>query len=307
LNFELVRVLRRDAPAELISWRDLPTEVLERLSSPRLSLLDMTLDRPRVMGILNVTPDSFSDGGRFVGLEPALAHIRAMVKDGVDIVDVGGESTRPGAAFVPDEEEIARTGPVIAAVAGQGVPISIDTRKSVVARTAVSVGADLINDVSGMTYDAAMAQVVAETGRPVCIMHAQGEPKTMQDAPQYDDVLLDVYDWLANRIEDALSVGISRAQIVVDPGIGFGKTLQHNLTLLRGLPLFHALGCPILLGVSRKRFIGVIGNAPEPADRMAGSLALALHGATQGVQILRVHDTAETVQALALWRAVEEG
>ena len=305
-NFELVSVLQRGGSAELVSWKEIPTELLDRLTAPRLPLLGMTLDRPRVMGILNVTPDSFSDGGRFTGFAPALAHVREMVAAGTDIIDIGGESTRPGADTVADGEEISRTGPVIAAVSGQGVPISIDTRKASVARAALSAGADMVNDVSGLSFDPAMTDLVREQGVPVCIMHAQGDPKSMQQSPHYDNVLLDVYDWLEAKIAEAVTAGVKRDQIIVDPGIGFGKTLEHNLVLLRGLSLFHGLGCPVLLGASRKRFIGVIGNAPEAADRLPGSLAVALHAAAQGVQILRVHDAGETVQALALWRAMEE-
>jgi dihydropteroate synthase len=304
-NFELVDVFDRNGAAERVSWTEIPSYVFDLLTRPRPDLLGMTLDRPRVMGILNVTPDSFSDGGRFTGFAAALAHVRAMVAAGTDIIDIGGESTRPGAETVADGEEISRTGPVIAAIAGQGLPISIDTRKASVARAALSAGADMVNDVSGLSFDPAMTDLIREQGVPVCIMHAQGDPKSMQHAPTYDNVLLDVYDWLEARITDAVSAGMKRDQIIVDPGIGFGKTLEHNLALLRGLPLFHGLGCPILLGASRKRFIGVIGGAPEAADRLPGSLAVALHAAAQGVQILRVHDAGETVQALALWRAME--
>jgi dihydropteroate synthase len=302
--FEQVLQIQRGKSAQRVPWRDIPADVLKRLTEDRPTLCGMTLDRPRVMGILNVTPDSFSDGGQYD--RPDMARLRAeeIAEYGVDLLDIGGESTRPGAAFVPAADEIARVIPVIEQVADLGLPISIDTRKASVAKAALAAGAAMVNDVSGLCFDPDMTALVAQTGVPICIMHAQGDPKTMQTAPQYDDVLLDVYDWLDAQITTAEAAGISRAQIVIDPGIGFGKTLEHNLTLLKGLSLFHGLGCPILLGVSRKRFIGVIGNAPEPAHRLAGSLALALDAAAQGVQILRVHDTRETVQALALRGAV---
>ncbi|MGB8622729.1 MAG: dihydropteroate synthase, partial [Paracoccaceae bacterium] len=255
---------------------------------------------------LNATPDSFSDGGRFVARDAALAHGRGMVDAGADMIDIGGESTRPGAADVPVENEIARTGPLVAALreAGVSTPLSIDTRKAAVAEAALDAGADMVNDVAALGYDPALAGLVARRGVPVCLMHARGTPATMQDDPRYDDVLLDVYDMLAERVAAAEAAGIARARIVVDPGIGFGKTVAHNLALLRGLSLFHALGCPVMLGASRKRFIGTLGHAPNAADRAPGSIALALAGAAQGVQLLRVHDIAETRQALSLTEAL---
>jgi dihydropteroate synthase len=267
------------------------------------------MDRPRIMGILNVTPDSFSDGGRFLAPEAAAVQARAMVEAGAAILDVGGESTRPGAAEVPVAEEIARTEPVIAALAAAGldVPVSIDTRKAAVAQAALAAGARIVNDVAALTHDPALGPVVAQAGVPVLLMHAQGTPATMQDAPQYDNVLLDVYDFLEERVMAAEAAGIRRDRIVVDPGIGFGKTAEHNLALIRGLSLFHALGCPILLGASRKRFIGTIGDEPVADRRAPGSIAVALAGVAQGVQVLRVHDVKETRQALALWQAVTLG
>ena len=268
----------------------------------------LAMDRPRIMGILNVTPDSFSDGGDHNHPAQALAQAKRMVEGGADIVDIGGESTRPGAITVPEEVEIARTAPVIAALReSMDVPVSIDTRKHAVARAAHAAGADIVNDVSGFTYDKALAPFCAENGLPVCIMHALGDPQTMQDNPRYDDVLLDVYDFLAAQVAMLAGLGIARERIVVDPGIGFGKTIDHNLTLLNGIALFHGLGCPILLGASRKCFIGKLGNAPEARDRAPGSVAVALAAVAQGVQILRVHDVVETRQALTLWRAVERG
>ena len=231
-----------------------------------------------------------------------------MTAAGADMIDVGGESTRPGAAFVPVEDEIARTAPAIAAISAElSVPISIDTRKTAVAQAAVSAGAALINDVSGFTFDAGLAPLAASQNTPVCVMHAQGDPATMQQNPQYEDVLLDVYDFLETQIEHLQSLGIPRESIVVDPGIGFGKTQAHNLALLARLSLFHSLGCAILLGVSRKRFIGTIGKAPLADKRAPGSIAVALAGIAQGAQIIRVHDVEETRQALSLWQAVTTG
>jgi len=222
------------------------------------------------------------------------------------IIDIGGESTRPGAALVPDSEEIDRTVPVIAGLRRQtDVALSIDTRKAAVARAAIKAGAGLINDVSGFTYDPALASLAAQSGLPVCVMHAQGDPATMQQAPHYDNVLLDVYDFLETQVTALERAGIARDQVVVDPGIGFGKTTAHNLALLRNIALFHGLGCAILLGASRKRFIGEVGNAPPADARAPGSIAVGLAALGQGVQILRVHDVAETAQAIRLWQAVQ--
>ncbi len=306
--FSHVERLSRDAAPEIISASDVPEAALAKITAPRVTVATLSMQRPNLMGILNVTPDSFSDGGHHEGAEAALAHARAMVEAGADMIDVGGESTRPGAAFVTPEEEIARTTPVIAAVsAALKTPISIDTRKASVAEAAVSAGAALINDVSGFTYDPDLAPLAQAKGMPVCVMHAQGDPATMQQDPQYDDVLLDVYDFLETQVEQLETLGISRQHIVVDPGIGFGKTLDHNLALLARLSLFHSLGCPILLGASRKRFIGTIGDAPLADQRAPGSIAVALAGIAQGAQIVRVHDVEETSQALKLWQAVTTG
>jgi dihydropteroate synthase len=302
--FTHVEVLRRDAAPQVVPVADVAPAALAMLTAPR-AFAGLTLNRPHVMGILNVTPDSFSDGGRFNTVETALAQARAMV--GADIIDIGGESTRPGAVLVDMDAEIARTAPVIAAIRAAGVttPISLDTRKSavVLANLRQAGGADIVNDVSALTYDADMARVVARAQCPVILMHAQGTPQTMQADPRYDDVLLDVYDFLAERIAVATQAGIARDRIAVDPGIGFGKTITHNLQLLQRISLFHSLGCPILLGASRKKFIGTIGGEP----RLAGSLAVAMAGVAQGVQMLRVHDVDETISALALWQAVRQG
>ena len=303
--FDRIEVLSRSAAGRIVPASEVPAPVLHRLTAPRPTFAGLTMDRPRMMGILNVTPDSFSDGGQFLGAEAAVAQARAMA-EGAEIIDIGGESTRPGAAEVPVSEEISRTVPVIRALREGGLtaPLSIDTRKAPVAEAALGAGATIVNDVSAFDFDPGMGPLVASTGAPVMLMHAQGVPATMQDNPLYGDVLLDVYDALAARLARAEALGIDRARIVLDPGIGFGKTQDHNLTLLRGLSLFHGLGCPILLGTSRKRFIGSIGRAAEPQDRAPGSIATALAGVAQGVQIVRVHDVAETRQALRLWQAL---
>ena len=296
----LERLERGGVPPRILSADAAPPEVLSALTAPRAPVMGVGLDRPSVMGIVNATPDSFSDGGTYDGI----AHGRALIAQGADVLDIGGESTRPGAADVTEAEEIARVVPVIAALSE--APISVDTRKAQVARAALDAGAGLVNDVSGFDFDPALAQLVASTGVPVCLMHAQGVPATMQDQPSYDDVLLDVYDALAARIARAEAAGIPRARILVDPGIGFGKTLDHNLAILNRISLFHGLGCAILLGVSRKRFIGEVAADPTPRERMPGTLGVTLASVGQGVQMHRVHDVAATVQGLAVWRAVTE-
>jgi dihydropteroate synthase len=276
--------------------------LLQRLTGPRPPIAGLTLDRPRIMGIVNVTPDSFSDGGRHMAPEAAIAHASRLEAEGADILDIGGESTRPGAEPIGAEEELRRVLPVIEALAKRArVPLSIDTRNALVMRRAAEAGARLINDVSALAHDPASLAAAAETGLPVVLMHAQGDPRTMQRNPRYRDVVLDVYDALEARIEACEKAGIPRARLVVDPGIGFGKTLAHNLALLGSLGIFHGLGCAILLGASRKSFIAKLTGA-GPEERLPGSLAAALAGAAQGVQILRVHDVAATRQALAVWQ-----
>jgi dihydropteroate synthase len=302
--FDRIEVLSRGASAEIIPASKVPQSVLHAIASPRADIAGLSMAAPQVMGILNVTPDSFSDGGRYIEPASALSQAQSMIREGATIIDVGGESTRPGAAVVPVEEETTRVAQVVDTLAKGGVCVSIDTRKATVAAKAAELGAKILNDVSAMSYDPAMADVAAKTGLPICLMHAQGTPETMQADPRYDDVVLDVYDYLAERIEVALAAGIKRSQIIVDPGIGFGKTLQHNLALLRRMSIFHSLGCPILLGASRKRFIGEISGAQDAAERMAGSVSVALDGVRQGVQIVRVHDTLHTRQAVSLQTAL---
>lgn len=303
--FRDVERLERGRAPEVLPANTVPAPILERLTAARPPVCGVALDQPRIMGVLNTTPDSFSDGGDHFDIASSTQHAAAMARYS-DFIDVGGESTRPGAALVSASDEIARTVPVISAMRAGGLatPVSIDTRKPEVAEVAVRAGASLYNDVSALTFSPNSLATAARLEVPVCLMHAQGDPATMQDDPRYDDVLLDVYDFLDGRISAAVAAGLQRRNLIVDPGIGFGKSLDHNLAILRRLSLFHGLGCPILLGVSRKRFIGTIGEAPEAKSRGPGSLAVALDGLRQGVQILRVHDVAETRQALRLFCAM---
>ncbi len=255
---------------------------------------------PRIMGVVNVTPDSFSDGGRFSDPAAAIAHGRALAEAGADILDIGGESTRPGAEAVSEAEELARVIPVIEGLAG--LTLSIDTYKPAVARAAVKAGASIWNDITALAAPGA-PETAAELGCTVVLMHMQGEPRTMQAAPHYDDVVAEVAAWLAARAEAAMAAGVSREKIWLDPGVGFGKTPAHNLALIRHLDRIIDLGFPVLLGLSRKRFIESLHPGP---DRLGGSLAGALIGAAKGADVVRVHDVAQTAQALSLLRAVEE-
>ena len=257
------------------------------------------------MGVINITPDSFSDGGRFPGTEAAILHARRLIAQGADVLDVGGESTRPGADPVSEADELARVLPLIQAISAESdIPISIDTLKPGVARAAVAAGASIWNDVAALAAPGALA-VAAELGCQVIIMHMQGEPQTMQADPRYDDVVAEVGAFLAGRAEAAIAAGVARERIWIDPGIGFGKTLEHNLDLLAHLDRIAALGFPLVLGVSRKRFIRAIDPAGEDAsDRLGGSLAAGLWGASHGVAALRVHDVLATVQALKVWAAI---
>lgn len=257
------------------------------------------------MGIVNVTPDSFSDGGRYLGIEAAIAHGRRLAAEGAAIIDIGGESTRPGAAFVSREEEIARTIPVIRALAGQGIRVSIDTRHAAVMREAIEAGASIINDISALEGDPDALSVAARSGASVVLMHMQGQPADMQAAPRYEDAPRQIRDYLAGRIEACLAAGIPRERLCIDPGIGFGKTVEHNLQLIARLGDLRSLGVPVLLGVSRKSFIGALSRHEPAEKRLGGSLAAALAGLGRGATILRVHDVAETVQAVAVWHAIE--
>lgn len=265
------------------------------------------LDQPQVMGILNVTPDSFSDGGQFMDdPEIAHAHAAAMVEAGAAIIDVGGESTRPGAAAVWEGDELKRVVPAIERLAAMGAAISTDTRRPAVMEAALAAGAHIINDVSALRHDPRSMEFAARSGAPVVLMHAPGSGDDLHADGQYSDVVLDVFDWLRERRDAALAAGIPREKIVLDPGLGFGKTLTENLALMNALPLFHALGQPVLLGVSRKRMIGALSNEAPAHKRIGGSIALATKGMDAGVQLLRVHDVAETVQARDVWRGLRD-
>lgn len=297
-------VTRRVVRAEEVSAAlagDAGRTLLERLQQSRTDFAGLALDRPRIMGIVNVTPDSFSDGGRYLAPDAAVAHALKLEAEGADLLDIGGESTRPGAEPVGVEEEWRRVEPVLSTLVKRTrVPLSIDTRHAEIMRRAVQAGARVINDVSALTHDSAGLAVAAASGLPVVLMHAQGDPRTMQANPAYDDVVLDVYDYLEARISVCEQAGIPRSRLIVDPGIGFGKTLVHNLALLQSLSILHGLGCAILIGASRKSFIAKLTGSPAD-DRVPGSLAAALLGVSQGVQIVRVHDVAATRQALAVW------
>ncbi len=285
--------------------------VLARLTSLRapLTLGERTvrLDQPQVMGILNMTPDSFSDGGKHVDdAEAAASAGVAMAAAGAAIVDVGGESTRPGAPAVWEGDEITRVQPVIERLARSGVAVSIDTRKAAVMQAALGAGAGIVNDVSALHHDAQAVPVLAARDCPVIIMHSPDAAKSLHDGGTYNDALLDTYDWLDVRITELEAAGIARSRLVVDPGIGFGKGVADNLAILNGLALYHGLGCPVLLGASRKRFIGALAGEIPVDQRLAGSLAIALKAAEQGAQLIRVHDVAETVQALKIWRGMRD-
>ncbi len=264
-----------------------------------------SLDTPVLMGIVNVTPDSFSDGGQFFDAERAITHARQLANEGAAILDVGGESTRPGADPVSPDDEIARVLPVVRTLAGEGYCVSIDTRRALVMKAAVECGAAIINDVTALEGDSQSLSVAAASQASVILIHMQGDPGTMQQNPQYDDVAMDIFDYLKARVVACEKGGISRNRIAVDPGIGFGKTLDHNLQIISRLGIFRGLGCPIVLGVSRKRFIGLLDNDAPVGERLAGSLAAALRGISEGAGILRVHDVAETRQALNVWQAIK--
>jgi len=306
---ELVSVAELEArlpslePAAQTAW--------QRLTAVRAPITTgsrtVRLDQPQVVGIVNVTPDSFSDGGQYEKPDQAIAAAHAMAAAGAAIIDIGAESTRPGAKPVWEGDELARLLPVVDQLGRSGTALSVDTRKAAVMEAALAAGAGLVNDVSALTWDERAAAVVAAAGCPVVLMHHKGTPETMQQAPRYErPVLLEVDDWLDARIEAAVAAGIDRARIIVDPGLGFGKNVQHNLQLLNGLALLHGLGCPIMLGASRKRMIGALSGEAPADQRLAGSIALALKGAEQGVQLLRVHDVPETLQALRVWRGLRD-
>ena len=263
-------------------------------------------NRPVVMGIVNVTPDSFSDGGRSAATDRAIEHGLQLVREGADIVDVGGESTRPGSEGVPLDVELARVIPVISALAGEGLRVSCDTRKAAVMEAALAPGASIINDVSALQYDPRSLPVMAQASCLVVLMHAQGDPKTMQLSPVYEDVSLDVFDMLEARIAACEAAGIPRSRLVIDPGIGFGKSFRHNLDVLQQFTLFHGLGVPLLIGLSRKAFVGALTGEKVAGNRVNGSVGGAVWAALNGAHILRVHDVKATVEALAVGLAAAD-
>ena len=267
----------------------------------------LRFDQPVVAGILNLTPDSFSDGGALLD-DPAGATAAGidMAAAGATLIDVGGESTRPGAALVWEGDEVKRVEPVVARLAAAGTMVSIDTRKAVVMEAALASGAAIVNDVSALLWDDRALGVVARAGCPVVLMHSPDPAKGPHGEARYGDVVTDVFDWLDARIAAVVAAGVDRARIIVDPGIGFGKSLADNLALINGLAMFHGLGCPIMLGASRKRLIGALSNEAKASERLGGSVALALKGIEAGVQLVRVHDVAPTVQAIRVWRGLRD-
>lgn len=263
-------------------------------------------EQPLVMGVVNVTPDSFSDGGRFERPDQAVAHALGLLEQGADLLDIGGESTRPGAEPVSEADELARVLPVIERLrARTEAPISIDTSKPAVMRAAVAAGADMVNDVNALRAPDALASV-AELAVPVCLMHMQGQPRTMQDKPDYEDVVADVLDFFGARVQACLNAGVDREHLVLDPGFGFGKTLTHNLALLARFRELNSLGYPVLAGLSRKSMLGALTGRERPEDRVAASVTAALLAAQRGAAIVRVHDVAATVDALMVWRALAQ-
>jgi dihydropteroate synthase len=293
---------------KLVSINDVPDWWKKRWLKKRADILGMEFGFPKLMGILNVTPDSFSDGGNYVELDAALNQAKFMEENGVDIIDIGGESTRPGALAVPILEEIKRIEPVINGISSRSkIPISVDTRKSDVASAARKAGASMVNDVSGFTFDTNLLSFCSKYKLPVCVMHMQGSPKNMQNNPKYKNILIDVFDFLENQIGVLVQAGISRDHIIADVGIGFGKNKGHNLTLIKNISLFHGLGVPLLLGVSRKSIVSNVAKVEKMSDRVHGSISLAISALGQGVQLFRVHDVAETKQAFDLWVAVNFG
>jgi dihydropteroate synthase len=314
--FSSMEIVRRDGReinrerctySEIAGSRDAQLKArLAHIESPRAALGGLAMNRPSIMGIVNVTPDSFSDGGEAANTVDAVALGMKLASDGADIIDIGGESTRPGSDGITIEEEGRRVLPVVRELSTQGLKVSIDTRKPQIMRAAVEAGAVMINDVSALRFDVESLTTVVKLKKPVCLMHAQGDPKTMQVNPVYEDVVLDVFDELELLIDKAVSEGLPRSLILADPGIGFGKTYRHNLDLLQSLALFHGLGTALMVGASRKAFIGALTAEKTPKERLFGSLGAALAAAAQGVHVLRVHDVRATVQALTVWRAAVE-
>jgi dihydropteroate synthase len=324
LWFSQVEVIDKSAGRSLIDVRNwdafvaaLPEGTQERaallfarITSPRAALQlgqrTIRLDQPQVMGIINMTPDSFSDGGKNADVDVAADVAFAMMTAGAAIIDIGGESTRPGAPLIWEGDEIARVEPLIRRLSVSGTAISIDTRKAAVMETAVAAGAAMINDISGLLFDDRALDVAKALGVPVVLMHAPSQSSDPHKGGDYGDVVTDVFDWLEARVDAVQAAGISRDKILVDPGIGFGKSLADNLALINNLSIFHGLGCPILFGASRKRMIGALSNEAPVEQRLGGSIFLALKAVEQGVHIVRVHDAVETVQAVQVWRGLRD-
>lgn len=316
-NGRIVERLRLSVPQVRVALGLLPAPLaadgmaqwagLRRAHAPlQCGVRRISLDQPHVVGILNVTPDSFSDGGEFMDKpEIANAHAAAMLEAGAAIIDVGGESTRPGAAAVWEGDELKRVMPAVERLAAMGAAISIDTRRMAVMEAALSAGAHIINDVSALRHDPRALEFAARTSAAVVLMHAP-DAENLHGNPGYPDVVLDVFDWLKARRDAALAAGVARERIILDPGIGFGKSMADNLALLNALPLFHALGQPLLVGASRKRMIGALSNEAPAHQRLGGSLTLALKALDAGVQLIRVHDVAQTVQAVHVWRGLRD-
>jgi dihydropteroate synthase len=280
---------------------------IEAITARPLAFAGLVSQRPLVMGILNITPDSFSDGGRHFDASAAIEAGHAMLQAGADILDIGGESTRPGAEPVLPDEEIARVIPVVRELA-KAAPVSIDTRHAATMQAALEAGAEIINDVTALRHDPAAVDFLTRNQAPIVLMHMPGtDPRSMQAQADYADVVLEVARFLRDRVATLEALGIARARIAIDPGIGFGKTMAHNLALIEALPILAQIGCPMMLGASRKRFIGTLSGVEKAEARLAGSLAVALAGAARGAAILRVHDVAETIQALAVWQACANG
>lgn len=284
--------------------------LLERITAPRAALQmgmhTVSLEQPQVMAIINATPDSFSDGGKNLDTDIAAKAAVAMTTAGAAIIDIGGESTRPGAELVSEGDELARVEPLIRRLAGAGTAISIDTRKASVMHGAVQAGATMINDISALLYDDRAVEVARASGVPVVLMHAPSQSSDPHTNGIYDDVVYDVFDWLEQRVSEVEAAGLARDMILVDPGIGFGKTLADNLAIINNLAIYHGLGCAILFGASRKRLIGALSNEAGADERLGGSIFLAMKAVEQGAHIVRVHDTAETVQAVQVWRGLRD-
>ncbi len=310
LAFSLARLIEDGREIATLPVAMLPEDwgdEIEAVTARPLPFAGLVSQRPLVMGILNITPDSFSDGGRHFDASGAIEAGHAMLEAGADILDVGGESTRPGAEPVLPDEEIARVIPVVRELA-KAAPVSIDTRHAATMQAALEAGAEIINDVTALRHDPAAVDFLARTQTPIVLMHMPGtDPRSMQAQADYADVVLEVARFLRDRVATLEALGIARARIAIDPGIGFGKTMAHNLALIEALPILAQIGCPIMLGASRKRFIGTLSGVEQAEARLAGSLAVALAGAARGAAILRVHDVAETIQALAVWQACANG